>query len=148
MFSFIKAIQNLLSELKKKKGLWFTILTLLSISGISLSMYLLTSMTSNISQEVYANMSVTYKNNLDYKFEDKQKELRSIILGLKVNDTFKNNLDNKQAIDLVIDTYNKTLVSAGLDSISLTYYSTVNQTNQYRNIINSVINRKISIFGI
>ena len=148
MFSFIKAIQNLLSELKKKKGLWFTILTLLSISGISLSMYLLTSMTSNISQEVYANMSVTYKNNLDYKFEDKQKELRSIILGLKVNDTFKNNLDNKQVIDAVIDTYNKTLVASGLDSISLTYYSTVNQTNQYRNIINSVINRKISIFGI
>ena len=30
----------------------------------------------------------------------------------------------------------------------MTYYSTVNQTNQYRNIINSVINRKISIFGI
>ena len=148
VFSFIKAIQNLLSELKKKKGLWFTILTLLSISGISLSMYLLTSMTSNISQEVYANMSVTYKNNLDYKFEDKQKELRSIILGLKVNDTFKNNLENKQVIDAVIDTYNKTLVASGLDSISLTYYSTVNQTNQYRNIINSVINRKISIFGI
>ena len=148
MFSFIKAIQNLLSELKKKKGLWFTILTLLSISGISLSMYLLTSMTSNISQEVYANMSVTYKNNLDYKFEDKQKELRKIILGLKINDTFKNNLENKQVIDAVIDTYNKTLVASGLDSISLTYYSTVNQTNQYRNIINSVINRKISIFGI
>ena len=148
MFSFIKAIQNLLSELKKKKGLWFTILTLLSISGISLSMYLLTSMTSNISQEVYANMSVTYKNNLDYKFEDKQKELRSIILGLKVNDTFKNNLENKQAIDIVIDTYKKTLVAAGLSTISWTYFSTVNQTNQYRNIINSVINRKISIFGI
>ncbi len=148
MFSFIKAIQNLLSELKKKKGLWFTLLSILSISGIFLSMYLLTSMTSNISQEVYANMSVTYKNNLDYKFEDKQKELRSIILGLKINDTFKNNLENKQAIDAIIDTYNKTLIASGLDSISLTYFSTVNQTNQYRNIINSVINRKISIFGI
>ncbi len=148
MFSFIKAIQNLLSELKKKKGLWFTLLSILSISGIFLSMYLLTSMTSNIAQEVYANMSVTYKNNLEYKFEDKQKELRNIILGLKINDTFKNNLENKQAIDIVIDTYNKTLVAAGLSTISLTYFSTVNQTNQYRNIINSVINRKISIFGI
>ena len=148
MFSFIKAIQNLLSELKKKKGLWFTILTLLSISGIFLSMYLLTSMTSNISQEVYANMSVTYKNNLEYKFEDKQKELRKIILGLKINDTFKNNLENKQLIDPVIDSYNKALVESGLDSVSLTYYSTVNQTNQYRNIINSVINRKIAIFGV
>ena len=148
MFSFIKAIQNLLSELKKKKGLWFTLLSILSISGIFLSMYLLTSMTSNIAQEVYANMSVTYKNNLEYKFEDKQKELRNIILGLKINDTFKNNLENKQAIDAIIDTYNKTLIASGLDSISLTYFSTVNQTNQYRNIINSVINRKISIFGI
>ncbi len=148
MFSFIKAIQNLLSELKKKKGLWFTLLSILSISGIFLSMYLITSMTSNIAQEVYANMSVTYKNNLEYKFEDKQKELRNIILGLKINDTFKNNLENKQAIDIVIDTYNKTLVAAGLSTISLTYFSTVNQTNQYRNIINSVINRKISIFGI
>ena len=129
MFSFIKAIQNLLSELKKKKGLWFTLLSILSISGIFLSMYLLTSMTSNISQEVYANMSVTYKNNLEYKFEDKQKELRNIILGLKINDTFKNNLENKQAIDIVIDTYNKTLVAAGLSTISLTYFSTVNQTS-------------------
>ena len=27
MFSCIKAIQNLQSELKKRKGLWFTILT-------------------------------------------------------------------------------------------------------------------------
>ena len=148
MFSFIKAIQNLLSELKKKKGLWFTILTISSISGIFLSMYLLTSMTSNISQEVYANMSVTYKNNLEYKFEDKQKELRKIILGLKINDTFKNNLENKQVVDAVIDTYNKALVESGLDSILLTYYSTVNQTNQYRNIINSVINRKTATFGI
>ena len=148
MFSFIKAIQNLLSELKKKKGLWFTILTLMSILGISLSMYLLTSMTSKISEEVYANMSVTYKNNLEYKFEDKQKELRKIILGLKINDTFRNNLENKQLIDPVIETYNKALVALGLDTITLTYYSTINQTNQYRNIINSVINRKISTFGI
>ena len=148
MFSFIKAIQNLLSELKKRKGLWFTILTLMSILGISLSMYLLTSMTSKISEEVYANMSVTYKNNLEYKFEDKQKELSKIILGLKINDTFKNNLENKELLDPLISAYNKALVESGLDSITMTYYSAVNQTNQYRNIINSVINRKISTFGV
>ena len=148
MFSFIKAIQNLLSELKKRKGLWFTILTVMSILGISLSMYLLTSMTSKISEEVYANMSVTYKNNLEYKFEDKQKELSKIILGLKINDTFKNNLENKELLDPLIAAYNKALVESGLDSITMTYYSAVNQTNQYRNIINSVINRKISTFGV
>ena len=79
MFSFIKAIQNLLGELKKKKGLWFTILSVLSIFGISLSMYLLTTMTSKIAEEVYANMSVAYKSNLEYKFEDKQKEFKRIL---------------------------------------------------------------------
>ena len=105
-------------------------------------------MTSKISEEVYANMSVTYKNNLEYKFEDKQKELRKIILGLKINDTFRNNLENKELLDPVIATYNKALVELGLDSITLTYYSTINQTNQYRNIINSVINRKIATFGV
>lgn len=148
MFSFIKAIQNLLSELKKKKGLWFTILSVLSMFGISLSMYLLTTMTDKIAEEVYANMSVTYKSNLEYKFEDKQKEFRKIVLGLKANDNFKNNLNTKQVIDSIIDVYNKSLIESGFDSIFVTFYPTVYQTSQYRTIINSVINRKITSFGI
>jgi hypothetical protein len=148
VFSFIKAIQNLLSKLKMNKGLWFTVLTIISVIGISSSMYLLTTMTSNISEEVYANMSTTYKNNLQYKFEDKQKEFKKIIIGLRANDTFKNNLENKQIVDTVLASYNKALIEAGFDSISLTYYSTLNQTNQYRNIINTVINRKTSSFGV
>lgn len=148
MFSFIKAIQNLLADLKKKKGLWFTILSVMSILGITLSMYLLTTMTTKIAEEVYANMSVTYKSNLEHKFEDKQKEFRKIILGLRTNDIFNNNLENKQVIDSIIDNYNKNLIEAGFDTISLTFYSTVNQTNQYRTILNSIITRKIATFGI
>ena len=79
MFSFIKAIQNLLSELKKKKGLWFTLLTLLAISGIVLSMYLLTSMTKSVGKEVYLNMSTVYKSSLEHKLEDKQTSFRKLI---------------------------------------------------------------------
>jgi hypothetical protein len=148
VFSFIKAIQNLLSELKKRKGLWFTILSVFSILGITLSMYLLTTMTTKIAEEVYANMSVTYKSNLEYRFEDKQNEFRKIVLGLKTNDNFNNNLNNKQIIDSIIDVYNKSLIESGFDSISLTFYPTAYQTSQYRTIINSVINRKITSFGI
>ena len=111
-------------------------------------MYLLTTMTSNISEEVYANMSITYKNNLEYKFEDKQKELRKLILGLKINDTFKNNLENKELLDPLIAVYNKSLIDLGQENTTMTFYSTINQTNQYRTIINSVINRKISTYGV
>lgn len=148
MFSFIKAIQNLLSELKKKKGLWFTLLTLLAISGIVLSMYLLTSMTKSVGKEVYLNMSTVYKSSLEHNLEDKQTSFRKLVLGLKINDVFKNNLNNKTLIDPLITEYNNSLIEAGFSSTSLVFYSTVNQTNQYRNSINTTINRKSALFGI
>lgn len=147
MFSFIKALQNFFSNLKKKKGLWFTTLTILSIIGISVSMYLLSNMTTSIAKEVYINMSSTYINNLEDKIEDKKNEYRRIILGLQTNDTFKNNLNNKLIIDSILENYNKNLSEMGFGQITLSFYSISNQINQYKNIVNTVISRKTSSFG-
>ena len=147
MFSFIKALQNFFSNLKKKKGLWFTTLTVLSIIGISLSMYLLSNMTTSIAKEVYINMSSTYINNLEDKIEDKKNEYKRIILGLQTNDTFKNNLNNKLVIDSILENYNKNLSEMGFGQITLSFYSITNQINQYKNIVNTVISRKTSSFG-
>ena len=147
MFSFIKALQNFFSNLKKKKGLWFTTLTILSIIGISVSMYLLSNMTTSIAKEVYINMSSTYINNLEDKIEDKKNEYRRIILGLQTNDTFKNNLNNKLVIDSILENYNKNLSEMGFGQITLSFYSITNQINQYKNIVNTVISRKTSSFG-
>ena len=148
MFSFIKAIQNWLSELKKNKGLWFTTLTVLSVLGISLSMYILTSMTQSVAKEVYVNMSSVYKTTLEHKLEEKQKEYRKLVLGLKLNETFRNNLNNKPIVDNIINNYNRSLVESGFDSMSVVFYSTINQTTQYRNSVNFAINRKINSFGL
>lgn len=147
MFSFIKALQNFFSNLKKKKGLWFTTLTILSIIGISVSMYLLSNMTTSIAKEVYINMSSTYINNLEDKIEDKKNEYKRIILGLQTNDTFKNNLNNKLIIDSILENYNKNLSEMGFGQITLSFYSISNQINQYKNIVNTVISRKTSSFG-
>lgn len=147
MFSFIKALQNFFSNLKKKKGLWFTTLTILSIIGISVSMYLLSNMTTSIAKEVYINMSSTYINNLEDKIEDKKNEYRRIILGLQTNDTFKDNLNNKLVIDSILENYNKNLSEMGFGQITLSFYSITNQINQYKNIVNTVISRKTSSFG-
>ena len=147
MFSFIKALQNFFSNLKKKKGLWFTTLTVLSIIGISVSMYLLSNMTTSIAKEVYINMSSTYINNLEDKIEDKKNEYRRIILGLQTNDTFKDNLNNKLVIDSILENYNKNLSEMGFSQITLSFYSITNQINQYKNIVNTVISRKTSSFG-
>ena len=147
MFSFIKALQNFFSNLKKKKGLWFTTLTILSIIGISVSMYLLSNMTTSIAKEVYINMSSTYINNLEDKIEDKKNEYKRIILGLQTNDTFKDNLNNKLVIDSILENYNKNLSEMGFGQITLSFYSISNQINQYKNIVNTVISRKTSSFG-
>lgn len=147
MFSFIKALQNFFSNLKKKKGLWFTTLTVLSIIGISVSMYLLSNMTTSIAKEVYINMSSTYINNLEDKIEDKKNEYKRIILGLQTNDTFKDNLNNKLVIDSILENYNKNLSEMGFGQITLSFYSITNQINQYKNIVNMVISRKTSSFG-
>ena len=147
MFSFIKALQNFFSNLKKKKGLWFTTLTVLSIIGISVSMYLLSNMTTSIAKEVYINMSSTYINNLENKIEDKKNEYKRIILGLQTNDTFKDNLNNKLVIDSILENYNKNLSEMGFGQITLSFYSISNQINQYKNIVNTVISRKTSSFG-
>ena len=147
MFSFIKALQNFFSNLKKKKGLWFTTLTVLSIIGISVSMYLLSNMTTSIAKEVYINMSSTYINNLEDKIEDKKNEYKRIILGLQTNDTFKDNLNNKLVIDSILENYNKNLSEMGFGQITLSFYSITNQINQYKNIVNTVISSKTPSFG-
>ena len=90
MFSFIKAIQSLLANLKKRKGLWFSILSTMSISGIFLTLYLITNVTKSASEHVYEDVSHTYKKNLDVRFLDKQKEYKNIVLSLKSNDNFNN----------------------------------------------------------
>lgn len=148
MFSFIKAIQSLLANLKKKKGLWFSILSTMSISGIFLTLYLITNVTKSASEHVYEDVSHTYKKNLEVRFLDKQKEYKNIILSLKSNDSFTNNLNNQQIVDDVIKKYNDNLLNNGFEGISIKYNSVINQVNVLRNSINSVINRKSSLFGI
>ncbi len=148
MFSFIKAIQSLLANLKKKKGLWFSILSTMSISGIFLTLYLITNVTKSASEHVYEDVSHTYKKNLDVRFLDKQKEYKNIVLSLKSNDNFNNNLNNSQIVDDIIKKYNDNLLNNGFEGISIKYNSIANQVNVLRNSINSVVNRKSSLFGI
>lgn len=147
MFSFIKALERFFSNLKAKKGLWFTILTIVSILGITTSMYLLGSMTESIAKDVYVNMSKTYTNKLDTEISDKQKELKKMSLALKLNNRFISNLNNPIELNPFIDEYNGYLESNGFNNLKIYYYSTVSQINQYRTSINTVINRKEASYG-
>ena len=148
MFSFIKAIQKLLAELKKRKGLWFSILSASSISGIFIALYLITSVTDTASAHVYEDISHTYKKNLDVRLLDRQKDYKNMVLALKSNDNFVANLNNIPAADGIIKKYNDNLLNNGFEGITIKFYSTLNQVNVFKNSINAVINRKSSLYGL
>lgn len=150
MFSFIKMLENFLRNLKKKKGLWFTTLSIISIIGISFSMYILMTMTENVSKEVYVRMSETYNTNLVNRINRKEQNFKKIIASVYSNSNLITAMEqnNINAVETVINSYNENLKKNGFDEMSIKYYTSSNQINQYRNSINSVITNKNKIFGI
>ena len=60
MFSFIKKLQELFNKVKQNKGLWFTSISIISISGIMIFMYIILTMTETVKNEVYTSITGSY----------------------------------------------------------------------------------------
>jgi len=150
MFSLVKWLKGFISNLKKRKGLWFTLLTLLSIAGISLSLYLLTSMTQNVAKDVYINMSKSYKTTLNNRIANKEEIYKRTSVAVMSNQALLDamNKNDKVAVDAILQTYNDNFVKNGFKDIKIKFYSALNQLNQYRNAINSVLGSKNRLFGL
>lgn len=150
MFSFFKFLQKFIKDLKSNKGLWFTILAVVSVTGIFLSLYLLTHMTKSVSKDVYANMSSTYVKNYKNRVVKKEQNFKKIILGIKSNDNFIVDIENKNlvAVGEYITKFNNNYKANSFSSYELNFYPIFNQINQYRTTINSVINAKNKVFGL
>ncbi|SKB37916.1 hypothetical protein [Malaciobacter marinus] len=150
MFSFIKMLQNFLRNLKKNKGLWFTTLSVISILGISFSMYILMTMTQNVSKEVYVTMSETYETSLKNRINKKEQNFKKLVASIYANNNILTAMEqnNINAVETIVNTYNENFLKAGFNELSMKFYPSSNQINQYRNSINSVITNKTKVFGI
>ena len=150
MFSFFKFLQNSLKNIKQNKGLWFTILAVLSITGIFLSLYLLTHMTDNASKEVYNSISTTYQKNFKNKVGEKEREFNRIVLTVLANDNLITNIEtnNLVAVQDEVTKYNENLKKSGSNSLNINFYPILTQVNQYRGSVNSTINSRNKTFGL
>ncbi|MAD42684.1 MAG: hypothetical protein CL623_09885 [Arcobacter sp.] len=150
MFSFFKFLQNFLKDLKKKKGLWFTILAVVSISGIFLSLYILTSLTNNVSQDVYNNISTNYVKNYKNRVLKKEDSFQKILMTLKTNKVLIEDIVNNEltAVTDEVNLFNENFKKSGFESLNLNFYPVLNQVSQYRNSVNSVIATKSKAFGL
>jgi hypothetical protein len=60
MFSFIKWFSTFIENLKRNKGVWFTLLSLLSLAGIFISLYFVNFLVSDVAQKTYENQKNSY----------------------------------------------------------------------------------------
>ncbi|NVJ54083.1 MAG: hypothetical protein HWD90_10325 [Campylobacteraceae bacterium] len=150
MFSFFKFLQKFFKDLKSNKGLWFTTLAVISVTGIFLCLYILTNMTESVSKEVYENISRNYTKNYKNRVLKKEENLKKIILSLKSNEELIANIENNNLVTVgeEITFFNDTFKKTGFTKTQLSFYPVINQVNQYRNSINTVINSKNRIFGL
>jgi len=150
MFSFIKKIQELFSRLKRNKGLFFTTLSVISISGIMLFMYLIMTMTGSIKKDVYTTIANNSEQSINEVLDSKKElyeKLANIIVSEKTTiDTIKSL--KKEEITKLEEKYNKLFDNKTKYPLTFNFYPSLDTTNNYRSTIASLLRSKTEIFGI
>lgn len=150
MFSLIKYVQSLLERFKKNKALWFTTITAISILGILVSMYIITTITSDVSKKIYTSMSKEYNLRIDNFLVSKKSEFKKIVITLNQDQKLLDLIETNN--DIEIKNYEKkindTILQNGINNYKIEFYSTLNKDVIFRNSVNSVINSKNPVYGI
>ncbi len=90
MFSFIKWFSSLIENAKKKKGLWFTLLTTVSLIGIFASLYFVSFLVSDVAQKTYENQKNHYVLSFKNKITSQNEYTEAIALSLSKNEDIAN----------------------------------------------------------
>ena len=149
MFTFIKRLQELLAQLKKNKGLWFTALFALSIIGIFISMYVIMTMTDRVSEKVYQSMFDSYELKLNTKIETKQEEFKKIAMVIGQDESLLGAIEtnNVAVVEKFTKSLNEEFIKNGFASLSVSFASVANKDKPLRNTLNTVMSSKRTLFG-
>lgn len=153
MFSFINFIQSSFNKLKRNKGLWFTFLTVSSISGVLISITLMNIMTSDVAKKTYLEVhrvdTVQLDNVLDFRYDS----LLAVGGVLSIHPDIVANIktkSDKSINDLLEKTTTTINDRVNLDPIAISYYaksykSTKSQNTTYADL---AMNTQTSVTGI
>lgn len=150
MFSFIKKLQELLSKAKKNKGLWFTSISVLSISGIILFMYIILNMTNTVKEEVYVSITSSYFKSLENILKDKKQKYievsEAILSNTRVLDAMGQN--DMVFLDKYVTTINESYAKNELKALSISFFPATDTTSMVRDTITSTMRSKSQISGL
>jgi len=149
MFSLIKYLQGLKERLQRNKGLWFTTITTISVLGIIITMYIIMSMTSNVSQKVYSSMSKEYHVSIENFLESKKGEFQKVALSLAQNTPLLQSIENNDQQSLIEfdKSFNELLAKNGMNNYVVTIYAIANKEEILRTSVVSVVQSKNSVYG-
>lgn len=116
MFSMILKLQAFLEKLKKRKALWFTTITILSIFGIISTLYYLNTMTHRATKNLYEATNVSYFYDLESKIADSLLNLEIVGSMLLANQEFVTAINVENNATSIITKLNT--MSADLQKIS------------------------------
>lgn len=149
MFTFIKRFQEFLTHIKKNKRLWFSTLFVISVIGISISMYVIMTMTDRVSAKVYKSMFESYELKLATKIESKQEEFKKIATVIEQDELLLGAIETNNAA--VIEKFKRSLnegfLKNGFASLSVDLVSVADKDKPLRNTVNTIINSKRTLFG-
>lgn len=150
MFSFIKYLQGLKEKFQRNKGLWFTTITVVSIIGIILTMYLITTMTSNVSEKVYQSMAKEYRLKVVNLLDSKKEEYEKVVLAILENKTLLQQIEQSKdkEIEIFQKELNDRLVKQSINNYKVSVYTLGGSQAILRPSIISVIKSKNTIYGI
>ncbi len=127
MFSFIKWFSSLMENAKKKKGLWFTLLTTVSLMGIFASLYFVNFLVSDVAQKTYENQKNHYVLSFKNKIISQNEYTEAVALTLSKNKYIADDFfSNDQNSTINIAKKSKEIVgkinsALGKKSISISY---------------------------
>lgn len=149
MFTFIKRLQELSAHLKKNKGLWFSILFVISVIGIVVSMYIIMTMADRVSQKVHHNMLSNYELKLNAKIENKHEEFKKIETVIKQNEPLLAALEVNNGVlsDKFKKSLNEEFSKNGFSGLSVDFISVINKDKPLRNTLNTIVSSKKTLFG-
>jgi hypothetical protein len=150
MFSFIKKLQELISRIKKNKGLWFTSISAISISAIIIFMYIILNMTSNVKDEVYVSITGSYFKSLENILKDRKHKYAEVAEAIISNTRVVEAMGQNDAVFL--DKYamqlNETYAKNDLRALIVSFFPATDATTAVRDTISSAIRAKSQISGI
>lgn len=148
MFSFIKFLKGLLEKLKIKKWVFYTVLSLTAFLGIIVTMYVLTTLTSSVSSQVYSSTAKSYSTTLDFVLKQKEESFKNIGTTLLNDSVLKKAILDKsnEEYNKIFKSYNESFARES-EKLTVSFYSSEEQINRYRTSVNIVLSSKTSLFG-